>query len=168
MGTGKGVSNHTAWLKPHEKSRIKQGQWLAADTCMLLVRLSCLAEVYRKIVRPFPVPPRTECFRYLDSWCKARCFKEQQNVVILVIDSRRNPLKRREPTKQHTDAQQIYDAACSSVGSIDDDRCLTENEWVQQRCKLDKAQKTLAHYNQMLISILMEWVKLERYDNLLS
>ena len=85
-----------------------------------------------------------------------------------MIDPRRNPLKRREPTKQHTDAQQIYDAACSSVGSIDDDRRLTEVEWVQQRCKLDKAQKKLAHYNQMLISILMEWVKLERYDNLLS
>lgn len=167
MGTGSGVSNHTAWLKPHGKSRIRQGQRLAADACILLVRLSCLADVYRKTVRPFPVPPRIECFRYLDSWCKARRFKEHQNVVILVIDSRRNPLKRREPTKQHTEAQQIYDDACLS-GSIDDDRSLTEVEWIQQRCKLDKAQKKLAHYNQMLISILMEWVKLERYDNLLS
>ena len=116
---------------------------------------------------PWPLPPRSAIFGLLDRWCSHFRFEKDHNVVLFVVDSRRNVRKQRYESPAAAVRVRKAKAALEQAkhAAADDERCKSfcAADWKVERDIIDKAQKEVAAYDRVLIGLLKEWIVDRQY-----
>ena len=92
---------------------------------------------------------------------------KHHNVVIMVVDSRRNDMKCRYESPASVvrlqKAKSVIQRAKLATPDAERTRSFCASDWRAERDTLDKAQKEVATYDRILIALLREWIVDRQY-----